>query len=292
MSDYDADKIKFGEAQIGAVNIHYATAGDGEKLVVLLHGFPEFWYSWRHQIEALSDEYTVVAPDLRGYHLSDKPETVADYKVEKSVDDVIGLIRHFGREKAAVIGHDWGAAIVWNLAQNHPEVCTKIGALQVPPAAILRKNFSLRQFFASWYMFFFQIPFLPEYLLKINDYQLLENALRKTTAEKNVFSNENIAEYKKAWREPGALAAMINYYRANVFGRLFAARETERKITVPTLFIYGEQDTAILPETVKNIREMIDAPYEEFHIPTSAHWVQQEASETVTEIMREFLAEK
>ena len=286
------EKIKLDYAQIGAVRLHYATTGEGEKLVVLLHGFPEFWYSWRHQIEALSNEYTVVAPDLRGYNLSDKPKDVADYAVKKSADDVIGLIRHFGREKAAIIGHDWGAAIVWNLAQNHPESCEKIGALQVPPAAILRKNFSLRQLFASWYMFFFQIPFLPEFVLKLNDYKLLENALRKTTAQENVFSDHDIEQYKSVWREPFALTAMLNYYRANVLGRFFARPETGRKITVPTVFIYGERDTAILPETVKNIREMIDAPYEEFHIPTSAHWVQQEASETVTEILREFLAEK
>ena len=291
MNDYNQEKIGFGEAQIGAVKIHYAKAGEGEKLVILLHGFPEFWYSWRHQLAALSDEYTVVAPDLRGFNLSDKPPSISDYDIEKTVDDVIGLIHHFGREKAAVIGHDWGAAAAWRLAQNHPEYVWKLGAMQVPPMEILRKNQSLKQLFASWYMFFFQLPVLPELLLKLNDYAALESGLRNSTVEKDVFDDGDIAEYKKAWSEPLALTAMLNYYRANVLKRFLIKTETEPKIKVPTIFIYGEQDQAILPESVKGIKEMIDAPYEEFHVPSSGHWVQQEAAEAVNEILREFLAE-
>lgn len=289
--NYDQEKISFGEAQIGGVKIHYAKAGEGEKLVVLLHGFPEFWYSWRHQLAALSDEYTVVAPDLRGFNLSDKPKNVSDYDVEKSVDDVIGLIHHFGRRQAAVIGHDWGAVIAWKLAQNHPEYLWKVGALQVPPMSVWRKNQSFKQFLASWYMFFFQLPVLPELLLKFNDYAALENGLRSSTVEDDVFDDADIAEYKKAWSEPFALTAMLNYYRANFFKRFLIKTENEAKIKVPTIFIYGEQDQAVLPESVKGIKEMIDAPYEEFHIPSSGHWVQQESAETVTEILREFLAE-
>ena len=284
-------EITFDYAQVGGTRLHYAKAGDGERLVILLHGFPEFWYSWRHQLAVLGDEYTVVAPDLRGYNLSDKPPQVADYEVDKSVEDVIGLIHHFGREKAAVVGHDWGASVAWALAAKHPEYLWKVGAMQVPPPAILRKNFSFRQFMASWYMFFFQIPFLPENLLKRNDFALLENALKNSTAEKDVFTDEDIAKYKKAWNEPFALTGMLNFYRANVLKRFFSKQEDAPKIKVPALFIYGEQDKAILPETVRGIGALIDAPYEEFRIPTSGHWVQQEAADAVTEILREFLAE-
>ncbi len=283
-------KIKFDYAQIGGVKLHYATAGTGEKLVILLHGFPEFWYSWRHQIVALSDEYTVVAPDMRGFHRSDKPKKVADYELAKLVDDVIGLIHHFGREKAAVIGHDWGALVAWSLAMNHPEYLWKLGALQVPPPPIWKKNQSLKQFFASWYMLFFQIPFLPEFLLKLSDYKILSDSLKKSTAEENIFTDADIYEYKKAWSEPFALTAMLNYYRANVLQRLFTKDEELPKIKVPTLFIYGEKDRAILPETVAGIIEMIDADYEEIRIPQAAHWVQQEAKTAVTQILREFLA--
>jgi epoxide hydrolase 4 len=113
-------RISFDFAQIGGVRLHYAKAGTGDRLVILLHGFPECWYSWRHQLIALSDQYTVVAPDLRGFNLSDKPKAVRDYAVEKVADDVLGLIRHFGRERAAVIGHDWGAGVAWYLGFNHP----------------------------------------------------------------------------------------------------------------------------------------------------------------------------
>jgi epoxide hydrolase 4 len=287
------EKISFDYAQIGGARLHYAKAGDGERLVVLLHGFPECWYSWRHQLRDLSDEFTVVAPDLRGYNLSDKPASVADYDIHKLVDDIIGLIHHFGREKAAaVIGHDWGAAVAWALAANHPESVSKIGALQVPPAPVWRKNFTLRQLLASWYMFFFQIPALPEYLLKINNFALLKNAMRNTTYEKGVFSDEDIAVYRKAWSEPFALTGMLNYYRANIPRRLFSKPEKNSKIKVPALFIYGERDQAVLPETVRGIGDFIEAPFEEFRIPTSAHWVQQEAADAVTEILREFLSDR
>jgi pimeloyl-ACP methyl ester carboxylesterase len=287
----DLGKIKTDYAQIGGVRLHYATAGEGEKLVILLHGFPEFWYSWRHQIEALSDEYTIVAPDMRGYNLSDKPRNVSDYEIDKLVGDVTGLIDYFKREKAAVIGHDWGASVAWALAAKHPEYLWKLGALQVPPVSVWKKNQTLKQFFASWYMFFFQIPALPEFLFKRSDYAALENALKNSTAEKGVFTDEDIAGYKKSWSEPFALTAMLNYYRANILKRFFTKTAETPKIKVPTVFIYGEQDKAILPETVKGVSEMIDAPFEEFHIPTSAHWVQQEASEAVTQILREFLAD-
>lgn len=285
------EKIKFDYAQIGDVKLHYATAGDGEKLVILLHGFPEFWYSWRHQIVALSDEYTVVAPDMRGYNLSDKPPQVEDYQIDKLVDDVGGLIRHFGRENAAVIGHDWGASVAWAVAAKHPEYLWKLGALQVPPIPVWKKNQTFKQFLASWYMFFFQIPRLPEWLMSRNDYTVLARGLKGSTAERGVFSDQDIAEYKKAWSEPRALTSAINYYRANILKRLFGKTTNPAKIKVPTIFIYGEKDTAVLPETVKGIGEMIDAPFEEFFIPDAGHWVQQEAAETVTQILREFLAE-
>ncbi|MDQ3748595.1 MAG: alpha/beta hydrolase [Acidobacteriota bacterium] len=283
--------IKFDYAQIGGVKLHYATAGNGEKLVILLHGFPEFWYSWRRQIIALSDEYTVVAPDMRGYNLSDKPANVSDYQIDKLVDDVTGLIRYLGREQAAIVGHDWGASVAWATAQKHPEYVWKLCALQVPPISVWKKNQTVKQFLASWYMFFFQIPRLPEWLLSRNDFAILAEGLKNSTAEQGVFSAEDIGEYKKAWSEPTALTSAINYYRANILKRLFSKQSTEEKIKVPTLFIYGEKDTAVLPESVQGIGEVIDAAYQEIRIPDAAHWVQQEAAEIVTDSLREFLAE-
>lgn len=197
-------EIEFDYAQIGGVKLHYAAAGNGEKLVILLHGFPEFWYSWRHQIAALSDEYTVVAPDMRGYNLSDKPSHIKDYSIDKLVDDTTGLIRHLGFEKAAIVGHDWGAVVAWAVARNQPEYVSKLCAMQVPPTDVWRKNQTLKQFLASWYMFFFQIPVLPEWLLSRDDFALLANGLKTSTAEPDVFTDADVAEYKS----PGAKTAL------------------------------------------------------------------------------------
>jgi epoxide hydrolase 4 len=290
MSDFDGS-INFDYAQIGGVKLHYATAGDGEKLVVLLHGFPEFWYSWRRQIVCLSDEYTVVAPDMRGYNLSDKPARVEDYDINKSVDDILGLIRHFGHEQAAIVGHDWGASIAWAIAQKHPESVWKLCAMQVPPIGVWEKNQTFKQLLASWYMFFFQIPALPEWLLSRNDYALLANGLRNGTVERDVFTDADIAEYKKSWSEQNALTSAINYYRANILKRVFRKTQPAEKIKVPTLFIYGEKDAAILPETVRGVGEFVDAPFTEIRIPDAGHWIQQEAFDVVNDSLLEFLTE-
>jgi pimeloyl-ACP methyl ester carboxylesterase len=288
----DLSDIQFDHAQIGGVRLHYAKAGDGGRLVLLLHGFPEFWYSWRHQLKELADEYTVVAPDLRGFNLSDKPKHISDYKVEKIVDDVIGLIHHFGQKDAAIIGHDWGGMVAWSAAANHPEHVWKVGALQVPPASVWRKNFGFRQLLASWYMFFFQLPVIPEYLLSLSDYTLLERAMKRSTARPDVLTSGDIAEYKKAWSEPDALTSMINYYRANIPARMLSRSVPATKIKVPSLFIYGEKDRAILHDTVKGIGEVIEAPFADIRIADSGHWVQQEAKDEVTAVIRDFLSSR
>ncbi|HEX8000236.1 MAG TPA: alpha/beta hydrolase [Pyrinomonadaceae bacterium] len=288
--------IRHGYAQVGGVRLHYAQRGEGERLVLLLHGFPEFWYSWRHQLQALSDRYTVVAPDLRGYNLSDKPERVEDYRMPLLVDDVTGLIRHFGARQAAVVGHDWGAGLAWAVAQRHPEYVWKLAALQVPPMPVWRKNMTLKQALSSWYMLFFQLPRVPEWLISLNNFAMLERTFRKTVARPGVITETDIAIYKKALQEPGALTAAINYYRANV-ANLFLNRQrraasedlSDGRIRVPTLFIYGERDHAIVPETVRNVDDFVDAFYREVRIRTSGHWVQQEAHAEVSAALGSFL---
>lgn len=285
------ERITFGYADVGEIKLHYAKAGAGDKLVVLLHGFPEFWYSWRHQIVALSDEYTVVAPDMRGYNLSDKPSNKSDYTIDHLVGDVVGLIRHFGREKAAVIGHDWGASVAWAMAMKKPEMLWKLGALQVPPIPIWKRNQTSKQFLASWYMFFFQLPGLPEKVFNKNDHAALVKSLTGSTATPDVFSDDEIAEYKQAWSQPGAATAMLNYYRANIMKRMFGKSATPAKISVPTLFIYGEKDKAVLPQTVAGVGDMVAGLYTEHRISNSGHWVQQEARDEVTAVIKQFLAD-
>ena len=283
------DKLDSDYAQIGDVKLHYATAGDGENLVILLHGFPEFWYSWRHQIHVLSPDFTVVAPDLRGYNLSSKPARIEDYEMDRLVDDVTGLVRHFGRERAAIVGHDWGAAIAWATAQKHPEYVWKLAALQVPPMSVWRQNLSFKQLLTSWYMLFLQTPRLPEWLLSRNDFALLKRALISSTARADVFSAQDLAEYEKSWSEAGAINSAVNYYRAN-FSKFFTKPPVaEPRIKAPTLFIYGEKDHAIIPETVQNVGQFIDAQYSELRIPDAGHWIQQEAAAEVSAALLEFL---
>ena len=288
--------ITHAYASVNGIRLHYAEAGSGDNLVVLLHGFPEFWYSWQKQLDALSGSFHVVAPDMRGYNLSDKPSRVEDYKIDKLVADVIGLIDHFGAKQAAVVGHDWGAGVAWAVAQKHPERVSKLAVLQVPIAAAWRANMTLKQLLRSWYMFFFQIRRLPEWLIRRQDFRAIERTFQEKVTRKNSFTSEDVERYKEAVRQPGALTGASNYYRANVFDRLFArkrrgdANQSSGRVRVPTLFIYGEQDFAIIPATVRGLDKYINAYYREVRIPDSGHWVQNEAPAEVNEALIDFLS--
>lgn len=287
--------IRHGYAQVGDVRLHYAECGEGDRLVLLLHGFPECWYSWRHQLRALGARFRVVAPDLRGYNLSDKPARVEDYRVRRLVDDVTGLIRHLGAREAAVVGHDWGAAVAWAVAQYYPDYVSKLAALQVPPPAVWAKNLTLRQLLRSWYMLFFQLPKIPEWFVARDDFAGLARTLRATSRH-GTFDDADIAVYKAALRPPGALTASINYYRANL-GALLARRpgpggyKRQERVRVPTLFIYGERDFAIIPETVRGVADYVDAPYRELRLARAGHWVQQEYPAEVNAALSSFLEE-
>jgi pimeloyl-ACP methyl ester carboxylesterase len=286
-------EIRHGYAQVGEVRLHYAECGEGERLVILLHGFPECWYSWRHQLKALGRRFRVVAPDMRGYNLSDKPERVEDYQMKRLVDDVTGLIRHFGAREAAVVGHDWGGAVAWAVAQFYPDYVWKVASLQTPPPAVWGRNLTLRQLLRSWYMFFFQLPSLPEWWMKREDFKGLGRMLR-ATSRPGTFTDEDIEVLKAALREPGALTGAVNYYRANLralLSRGFGAREIRRheRVRVPALFVYGERDFAIIPETVAGVADYVDAPYTEQRLGRSGHWVQQESPAEVNAALLSFL---
>jgi pimeloyl-ACP methyl ester carboxylesterase len=282
-------------AEVNGIRLHYAEAGGGDNLVILLHGFPEFWYSWKEQLEALGESFHVIAPDLRGYNLSDKPPRIEDYSIDRLVADVVGLIDYFGAQRAAIVGHDWGGAVAWAVAQRHPERVSNLAVLQVPPAAAWRANMTLKQLLRSWYMFFFQIPRLPEWLIRRDNFAAIDRTFKEKIVRKNTFSNEDVELYRKAASQPGALTGSINYYRANVFDRLFASKRTATRnaghdlIRVPTLFIFAEQDFAIVPETVRGLAKYIEAPYQEVRIPDSGHWVQNEAAAEVNAALLEFL---
>ncbi len=292
-------EFSHGYANVNGIRLHYAEAGSGDSLVILLHGFPEFWYSWRHQLASLGQTHHVIAPDLRGYNLSDKPQRVADYRIGVLIEDVIGLIKHFGADRAAIVGHDWGAGVAWAVAGKYPEYVSKLAILQVPPAAAWLANLTLRQLWRSWYMLFFQLPRVPEWFIKRKRFATLDRMFTESVGRKGSFSEAEIERYKEALARPGALTAAINYYRANA-GMAIARRKKskggtradqtlDRRIRVPTLFIYGEQDVAIVPATTRGVGRYINALYRELRIKDSGHWVQNEAPREVNDSLRQFL---
>lgn len=303
--------ITHGYASVNGVRLHYAESGCGNQLVMLLHGFPEFWYSWRNQLNALSSDYHLVAPDLRGYNLSEKPPRVEDYRLDVLVEDVIGLIKHFGADTAAIVAHDWGAGVAWKVAEKYPAHVSRLAILQVPPAAAWRANLTLRQLLRSWYMFLFLLPVLSEWIIRWNKFAVLDKMFKSSVARKGTFTETDIQLYKEALAQPGALTAALNYYRANVVQMMSrAGRRSGKKlnsgagenetgprpgrpgfrISVPTLFIYGEQDIALAAATVRNVGNYVDGPYRELRIADSGHWVQNEASDEVNQALLEFLA--
>jgi len=276
------------EAYVNGVRLHYVEQGQGP-LVVLLHGFPEFWYSWRHQIPALAEAgYRVIAPDQRGYNTSEKPRGVRSYRIEHLVDDVAALIQHAGESQATVVGHDWGGAVAWAVPMLRPEVVDKLVVMNAPhPQALAREFRHLRQLLRSWYVFFFQLPWLPETAVRFRRYRMIERVLRNEPKRPGAFSDEDIAAYKQAIAQPGALTAAINYYRAAVRRNPFDS-SMQRQIDAPTLLIWGEADaylglslTERLEQWAPNIRVE--------RIPDASHWVQIDAAERVNELMIDFL---
>src|SRR3712207_196672 len=229
-------------ADLGDVRLHYVEAGEGP-LVLLLHGFPQFWYEWRHQIPALVEAgFWVVAPDMRGYNLSDKPPGVRAYRVELLTRDVERLIQACGERSATVVGHDWGAIVAWITAMRHPERVGRLAILNVPhPARFLDGFLSPEQLLRSSYIYFFQIPRLPEEVIRAGDFALLRSALGRDPVRSGSFTAEDIERYIEAIARPGALNATINYYRA-LLRYPAGTRALLRRVEAPVLVIWGERD--------------------------------------------------
>ncbi len=269
------------------IRMHYVTRGEGP-LIVLLHGFPEFWYSWRHQIPFLAEHgYTVVAPDLRGYNDTAKPRK--GYDIPTLLRDIEGLIKGLGRQKAVIVGHDWGGVLAWAFAINYPEMTERLIVMNAPhPAAMMREMRTLKQLRKSWYVFAFQIPWLPEYMLGRNHANEIGRMLRGAAVQKSAFPYEETAKYQDAISKPGAIKAALSYYR-QLFWRLsFSFKSYEIRIDVPTLLIWGEQDIALGIELTTGLERWVN-DIEIKRIPDSGHWVQQEQPDKVNQYMLEFL---
>lgn len=277
----DESRLRHGTIEVeSAVHLHYVELGEGP-LVVLLHGFPEFWYAWRRQIGALAAAgYRVVAPDQRGYNLSDKPEGVAAYGSARLVEDVATLIRDRGETKAFVVGHDWGAGVAWSFAMEHPEMVERLVVLNGPhPERLLHAlRTSPVQWIRSWYMFFFQLPALPEAVSELDSYAFLLKPLREEPTLPGAFTREDIARYVEAYARPGALTAMINWYRAILRGK---AVET-RRVDVEVLVLWGENDRHLDREIATPPEELVPNARVVF-VPGATHWVQHDAPATVND---------
>lgn len=280
--------IRFGHAAVNGVVLHYAEAGpeDGPP-VILLHGFPEFWAGWRHQIGALATAgFRVIAPDQRGYNLSEKPKGVAAYDLDRLVEDVVGLADHFGVIRMKLVGHDWGASVAWWLATTRADRLDRVAVLNAPHPAIWRKAMreDVEQKKKSWYVQMFRLPFLPEALMRSRGWRGLSDGL-VASSRPGAFSEGDFADYRFAWSQPGALTAMVNWYRA-----LLKKPMPERlpPIKAPVLVIWGLDDKFGAVSGAEASLALC-ANGSKLFIEGATHWVQHEEAEQVNAALIGFL---
>ncbi len=270
------------------ITLHVIEDGPPDGLsVILLHGFPEFWYSWRKQIPALVNAgYHVLAPDQRGYNLSDKPQGIAAYNLDVLAQDVIGLIDAMGRDKAFIVGHDWGALVTWWLGIKYANRLQRMAILNVPHPLVgfQTARRSLQQMLRSMYVVFFQMPRLPEALFRLNNWRGLTRTIR-ASSRPGTFTDADFEAYRRAWSQPGAITAMINYYRALL--RKFPPMPNPR-VTVPTLMIWGAHDIALSRQMAQPSIDLCDDGQLVF-IEEATHWVQHEAADRVNRLLMDFL---
>lgn len=292
MSGSVAGKNGLRSSRLGAngATLYLVEAGAADApLVFLLHGFPEFWFAWRHQIAPVAAAgFHVIAPDLRGYGQSEKPPGVAAYDLDVVAGDILALAERFGRKRFSVVGHDWGASVGWWLAQRHPERIERLVALNAPHPAVWRQAMRRHpeQRRKSRYVGMFRLPALPELLLRLNDYDGLVKALRSARRQ-DAFSDEDIARYRAAWRQPGALTAMINWYRALLRKDMRGADAI--RITVPTTLIWGVDDAYGARDLAGLSIALCDRGRVVF-LDNATHWVQHDEPERVTALILEALA--
>ena len=268
------------------IKLHYVTQGEGP-LMLMLHGFPEFWYSWRHQIPEFARDHKVVAIDLRGYNDSDKPEAKAAYVMAEFIKDIKGVIEGLGYDRCVLVGHDWGGAIAWSFAYAYPGLIDRLIVLNLPhPAKFAEGLRTPQQLLRSAYIFFFQLPVLPELLIQLNDFQALEAAFKGMAVDKTTFSDDDIEAYKNAFAKRDVLTATLNYYR-NVFAQGLTTTDWGI-LTVPTLLIWGEADAALGKELTYGTEKYVQ-DFRIRYIPNCSHWVQQEQPQLVNQLMRDFL---
>ncbi|MDK1028196.1 MAG: alpha/beta hydrolase [Anaerolineae bacterium] len=263
---------------------------DGQP-IFLLHGFPEFWYGWRVQIPALAKAgYRVIIPDQRGYNLSDKPKDIKTFRVDNCVADLLGLIDALGYDKVYLIGHDWGGVVAWAFALGHSNRLYKLGIMNTPHPKVMsrflrRDPEQIRRF---WYFLFFQLPWLPEYLLRKDDWGNTVRMLLGSN-KRSSFSIKDIEEYKQAWSQPGAMTSMLNWYRAAI--RYPPKLPRDLHVHIPTLMIWGVKDIALSHRMARPSLDYCDNGTLVF-FEDATHWVQHDEAEAVNQLLLEFFSRK
>lgn len=286
----DCQNLEHVTLPTNGIRLHVVQSGSRYgSLVILLHGFPEFWYGWRHQIQPLVEAgYRVWVPDQRGYNLSDKPQGIRAYRLDELAEDVLGLINAAGVEKCYLAGHDWGAAVAWWVALRHPDRLHKLAILNVPHPAVIAKTVthSLSQFRRSWYMFFFQIPFLSEAILRNDDWTPMVKML-KAGSKPGSFTKQDHEQYRQAWWRKGTITGMLNWYRAAI--QIPPDMSGDMHIHVPTLILWGAQDIALGREMAEPSLDLCDQGKLVF-FENSSHWVQLDEADAVNKHLVEFFS--
>ena len=290
--------LKHEFADVNGVRLHYARAGQG-KLILFVHGFPEFWYAWKDLLPEFGRDHLAVAPDMRGYNLSSKPADVTDYAVPHLVDDLRALAKSLGHEKFILVAHDWGGGVAWSLGIHHPECLEKLVIINAPHPALFERelNRNPAQQAASQYMLLFRSP-KAEATLAANNYAFLVDAVLTRGLKKGHFTEDDRQAYLTAWSQPGALTGSLNWYRAAGIGpptkadakaHSFEPSAGPSKVNVPTLVIWGEKDQALVKENLDGLEEYVpDLTVR--RIADGTHWVIHEQPALVAAHIREFLA--
>jgi epoxide hydrolase 4 len=270
-------------ADVNGIQLHYVTEGTG-KLILFLHGFPEFWYAWKTQLTEFGRSYRAVAPDLRGYNLSSRPEEVEQYRIPVLVEDVRALIEHLGYDRCVLVGHDWGGVVAWHFALTHPEYLEKLVIINAPHPAIMNRELQQnpKQREASQYMIRFRSP-EAEQQLTANNYAALQNTVLNAGLERGYLTQEDQAAYLEAWSQPGAITGGLNYYRA-----MDQVAHSSDVVQTPTLVIWGEQDQYLLTGNLDGLQTVVPNLTVK-RVPEASHWVVHEQPELVNSAIREFI---
>jgi len=274
------DEIEEKLIKTNGIKLHTVMIGEGPPLV-LLHGFPDFWYGWKSVIPGLKKHYKLIIPDMRGYNLSDKPKGVSNYKIELLIEDIKGLIESLNLGKIFLAGHDWGGAVAWTFAEKYPDMLQKLAILNAPHMKIFQQKLRTdkKQQEASFYIFEFLKPDGEQFAIK-DDFKWLKWAVFSGT--KKNFTDFDKEQYLSAWTQPGAILGGVNYYRANL-----NFKDWTGKITVPTLVIHGMKDIAVLSSVLDDLPDYV-ADLKIIRAESASHWVMHDVPDLIVSSFKEF----